>query len=550
MHTLRLKLETNKREEAIINKRFYAISHIHNVLVKHAKKLLITLEHDKQYQSYLKEYKDLLKKEKDYKSASKNKKTNEPIDSEIPKFTKEDLSRKKELSSLINQRRIDLGLDKYKFESYTKVLGKRYDKLISSQQRTKEANRVWVSVEDYLFGKGKQIHYKKNRDFDTITSKSNTNGVKFDIDNFSIDWLDLNLKCKLPKRESELLYIIESLKDKRSLEEKQTKTGNEIDLISFCEIERKMFPNGWHYYVVVYIKGPAPEKLKINKNATTNTTGIDIGTSTIATVSNDKVLLSELAPRCKEYNKQIERLNRSLEISRRNSNPDKYNPDGTIRRRTKEEKKLNPWVYSKNYYKKQNRLKSLYRQKSAYIKQCHEELCNELILNSTTFIVENMNFSALQKKSKTTERSEKETEIKQKDGTSKKINKYKRKKRFGKSLNNRAPALLLKILDKKCLQYGGVLFRVNTQTFRASQYNHIEDSYIKTTLKTRSKIVDGQYVQRDLYSAFLLKNSNIELTAPDRNKCLAGFKGFLKLQEELIAEMKANNISMKSCFGF
>ena len=550
MHTLRLKLETNKREEAIINKRFYAISHIHNVLVKHAKKLLITLEHDKLYQSYLFEYKELLKKEKDYKSASKDKKTKDAIDLEELKFTKEDLIRKKELSSLMNERRIDLGLSKAKFESYSNKLSKRYSKLISSQQRQKEANRVWSAVEAYLFGKGKQIHYKKNRDFDTITSKSNTNGVKFDINNFSIDWLGLNLKCKLPKRESELLYIIESLKDKRSLEEKQTKTGNEIDLISFCEIERKMFPNGWHYYVVVYIKGPAPKKLKINKNATTNITGIDIGTSTIATVSDDKVLLRELAPRCKEYNKQIERLNRSLEISRRNSNPDKYNPDDTIRRRTKEEKKLNPWIYSKNYYKKQNRLKSLYRQKSAYIKQCHEELCNELISNSTTFIVENMNFQALQKRAKTTERSEKETEVKTKDGTSKVIKKFKKKKRFGKSLNNRAPSLLLKILDQKCLQYGGALFRVNTQTFRASQYNHSTNSCEKITLKTRSKVVDGQYVQRDLYSAFLLKNSNIELTAPDRNKCLAGFKDFLKLQEELIAKMKTNNISMKQCFGF
>ena len=545
MHTLRLKLETNKREESIINRRFYAISHIHNVLVKHAKKLLITLEHDKQYQSYLTEYKELLKKEKGYKSVSRDKKTKESINSEVPEFTKENSKRKKELSSLINQIRTDLGLDEGKLKAYSKVLGKRYSKLISSQQRQKEVTRVWASVEAYLFGKGKQLHLKKNRDFDTISGTSNSNGVIFDIDTLSIDWLGLNLKCKLPKRENELLYIIESLEDKRSLEEQEKN-----NLISFCEIERKMFPNGWHYYVVVYIKGPAPEKLKINKNATTNTTGIDIGTSTIATVSNDKVVLRELAPRCKEYNKKIERLNRSLELSRKSSNPDKYNSDDTIRKRTKEEKKLNPWVYSKNYYKKENKLKSLYRQKSAYIKQCHEELCNELILNSTTFIVENMNFSALQKKSKATERSDRETEIKQKDGTSKKINKYKRKKRFGRSLNNRAPAMLLTILERKCLQYGGVLFRVNTQTFRASQYNHSTDNCEKVTLKNRSKIVDGHYVQRDLYSAFLLKNSNIELTAPDKNKCLIGFNNFLKLQKELIEEMKANNISMKQCFGF
>lgn len=536
MHTLRLKLETNKREEDIINKRFYAISHIHNVVVKHAKKLLLTLEHDRQYQSYLTEYRELLKKEK-FSKETKN--------SEDKNFSKEDLKRKKELNVLMKQTRIDLGLSKYGFASYIKTCAKKYRKLVSSHQVEKEAFRVWESVEEYLFGNGKKINFKKYMDFKTIGGKSNYNGVIFDRNKFSISWIGLNINCKLPKNYESFNYVFESLEDKRDTEEEK-----ESDLISFCEIERKMFPNGWHYYVVVYIKGPAPEKLKLNKNATTNTTGIDIGTSTIATVSDNKVLLRELAPRCKEYNKKIERLTRSLELSRKNSNPDKYNPDGTIRRRTKEEKKLNPWVYYKSYYKRQNKLKSLYRQKSAYIKQCHEELCNELILNSTTFIVEKMNFSALQKRAKTTERSEKETEIKQKDGTSKVVKKFKKKKRFGKSLNNRAPAMLLTILERKCLQYRGVLFRVNTQTFKASQYNHITDSYEKTNLKDRSKVVDGQYVQRDLYSAFLLKNSNIELTAPDRNKCLAGFSDFLKLQEELVTEMKTNNISMRQCFGF
>ena len=49
MHTLQLILRPTEYEEAVINKRFLAVSHIHNVCVKHAKKLLIQLDHDNEY---------------------------------------------------------------------------------------------------------------------------------------------------------------------------------------------------------------------------------------------------------------------------------------------------------------------------------------------------------------------------------------------------------------------------------------------------------------------------------------------------------------------
>ena len=47
MHTLCLLLDTTKEDDYEINRRFYALSHIHNVAVKHAKKLLIQLKHNK-----------------------------------------------------------------------------------------------------------------------------------------------------------------------------------------------------------------------------------------------------------------------------------------------------------------------------------------------------------------------------------------------------------------------------------------------------------------------------------------------------------------------
>ncbi|MBQ1823179.1 MAG: transposase, partial [Lachnospiraceae bacterium] len=94
------------------------------------------------------------------------------------------------------------------------------------------------------------------------------------------------------------------------------------------------------------------------------------------------------------------------------------------------------------------------------------------------------------------------------------------------------------------------VYKVDTKKFRASQYNHVTDDYVKSELSERDKLIDGHKVQRDLYSAFLLKNGNNGLNKPDRDKCIFGFNRFLELQDNLITEMKTNNVSMKQCFGF
>lgn len=504
MHTARLLLSTTEYDEQVLDKRFHAVSHIHNVLVKHAKKCLKRLSCDKEYQALKAEYSALLKKNK---------------------LSKDDKVYKKQLSQRMTDIIRSYDLSEYSFQAYIKVCAKQFRKCLSSQQVQKEATRVWHGVEDVLYGNGKELHFKKFRDFNTICGKTNTNGVKFYKDTCSIEWLGLNINYKLPKDKD---YILEAL---------------ESD-ISYCEIERKMFSNGWHYYVVVYLKGDAPHRLK-TVEAEYNITGVDIGTSTVAALSDKVATLKELAPKCKDYNKRIEKLLRSMDISKRISNPNKYKSDGTI-----DKSNRGKWIYSKTYLKSLNRLKALYRQKAAYIKQSHEEMINKLLKESVNFVVEDMSFKGLQCKSKNTERSDKVSDIKQKDGSVKQIHKYKRKKRFGKSLNNRAPASFITILLRKATLYGGDVYKVDTKSFRASQYNHVTDEYIKPSLSERDKLIDGRKVQRDLYSAFLLKNSNTELNKPDRNKCIYGFDKFLELQDNLIAEMKENNISMKQCFGF
>lgn len=504
MHTIQLSLNTTAYDCRIIEKRFRAISHIHNVLVKHAKKCLKSIKHDKTYQSYKAEYCSLLKKNR---------------------LSKDEKSLKKQLSKDMLMCIRQHGLSEYDFQAYIKLCAKQFSKSLSSQQVQKEATRVWKGVSDVLYGNGKDIHFKKFRDFNTICGKSNANGAKFNKDTAVINWIDLELKCKIPKNNP---YIAEAL---------------DAD-ISYCEIKRMMFPNGWHYYAVIYLKGDAPRKINKPINHY-NTTGIDIGTSTVATVSDDMVTLKELAPKCRSYNKRIVRLLRQLDNSRRILNPNKYNADGTINKGNHDK-----WIYSKTYIKKLNVLKTLYRQKASYIKQSHERMINELLTDSVDFIVEDMSFKGLQRKASVTIRQDAPVPIKQKDGSIKQICKYKRKKRFGRSLNNRAPASFITILARKALLYGGSVRKVKTKAFKASQYDHVKDTYIETKLNDRDKYVGGYKVQRDLYSAFLIRNSNDKLDRPDRDKCIYGFEKFIELQNNLIDEMIQNNISMKQCFGF
>ena len=123
--------------------------------------------------------------------------------------------------------------------------------------------------------------------------------------------------------------------------------------------------------------------------------------------------------------------------------------------------------------------------------------------------------------------------------------------RFGKSLNDRAPAKFLEILKRKAQLYGGDVININIREFKASQYDHTADTYEKKKLSDRIyPLSDGTMVQRDLYSAFLMKNTDDTLNKPDREKCIYGFEKFVTMQDELITRMKENNITMKQCFGF
>ena len=187
--------------------------------------------------------------------------------------------------------------------------------------------------------------------------------------------------------------------------------------------------------------------------------------------------------------------------------------------------------------KTQLKLANLQRKIADKRKQAHHILANNILEMGTVVKVENMCFKGLQKRSNKTEISEK-------------TGKIKKKKRFGKSLSNRAPALLIEIIDRKLGYVGKNIIKVNTFKVKASQLNHSTNEYEKKTLSKRWTEISGNKLQRDLYSAFLIKNVKDNLEEVDIEKAEKGFENFVKLHNEEIKRLKESGIKTLSCMGF
>ena len=75
------------------------------------------------------------------------------------------------------------------------------------------------------------------------------------------------------------------------------------------------------------------------------------------------------------------------------------------------------------------------------------------------------------------------------------------------------------------------------------------DTYEKKDLSVRSFKVGNADVQRDLYSAFLLMNSDESYTKPDKVLCDSNFENFLRNQEICLGVIRNSNARKSSTFG-
>ena len=510
MYTVRLKLELSKSEECFMTKCFFFTSVIHNKTVAYAQNRINSLSRDADYMSARMEYgKSGFAKKKSEQLSSAQKK------------------RKKQLSELMKSKQTEYGLRQTDLERFAKILHGKYAKFVSSQQVQAEAKAVYRGVAKVLFADGIHLHFKPVNQFDCIKQKCATNGVKI------IDWNTVKFMNHI--------YQTAGLPATEYMKAVRAQTVLYADVV-YTYLKRIEFGTGFHYYVIITLRGKAPKKF--SKCSHSNRTGVDLGVSTIATVSHDELNLEELAPESDRYDRAIRHLQKLVERSMRLHNPENYNPNGTVK------KGKHSWKLTRKCRKMKRMMRVLYRKQTAYVQSSHQKFINHLIQTTSEFILEPMEFVSLQKRAKNTARSDKVSTVKAKDGTVKKIHKFKRKKRYGHSIKNRSPGFMQAELKRKAEQYDIPYFEISRNAYRASQLHHDTGEYIKPKLSERFKVIDGHKVQRDLYSAFLICNTSDSLTIPDFELCSSRFPRFVEMHDTLIENMKKRGISMKQCFGF
>ena len=299
--------------------------------------------------------------------------------------------------------------------------------------------------------------------------------------------------------------------------------------ICYNRIVRKYVRNTYKYYVQIVFKGNPPVKVdtetgEIKHCIGNGDVGLDIGTRTIAISSQSDVKILELADRVQNIEYQKQKILRMMDRSRRATNPDNYNEDGTIK---KQGSKKVRWNKSNHYIEYQNELKELYRKQADIRKYQHECLANYIISLGNKIYVEKMNFAGLQRRAKNTEKNDK--------------GKFKRKKRFGKSLANKAPRMLLAIINRKLGYFDEKLAEIDTFNAKASQFNHFDGTYTKKTLSQRWNDFDGIKIQRDMYSAFLIMNISDDLKSFDIDKCNDRFENFYRLHNLEVDRLTGKN---------
>jgi len=209
-------------------------------------------------------------------------------------------------------------LSKIGAERIVKDMGKHYKQKKPKNPKHKQkvhldslvvqkiALAVWDSVSDYLFNpKTKKVHFKKFGQFDTIEGKNNESGLTYE--NGILYWNGLELNVYFPKKDQ---YLEKTMYDE----------------IAYCRLNRKTIRGKVKYYLQLVMKGIPPQKREITEGEA----GLDIGISTLAAVSDKEVMIEEFCVGLDMLEKEKRMILRKMDRSRRATNHNKYNADGTI----------------------------------------------------------------------------------------------------------------------------------------------------------------------------------------------------------------------------
>ena len=418
-------------------------------------------------------------------------------------------------------------------------IGKKYG--INAVFALTKAEDIWRGMEKCLYGNGKMLHFSKYGELPCIRAKQINRGIPISVkDNvlqFKLGKSVFGIKITDRFQTDEVNAVLSYLAEPEIIDAKAVDTLLEeaycIDTYRPCyaTLVPKIIRGKYRVYLHLNIEGKA--KLKFDRFGDPRhkygkgIIGADIGTQTVAYTSDTEVGFKNLSERGNsiQTSERLERLYyRAMDRSRRATNPQNYNEDGTIKKGKK------TWNYSNQYNKLRAKHSELCRINAVNRQLAINEDANHFRSLGDTFITEPKNASKLMKRAKETTKNSK--------GRSNK------KKRFGKSIKNRCPSGFQATIEKKFKVSGGTYIEV-PNNYRASQYDHTADDYIKKKLSDRLyKLRDGTLVQRDWYSSFLLYCFDYKTKDIDKDKCNTDFDRCYTKEKALITWIEANKIKI------
>ena len=476
---MEFELIAGNQEINFLEKRFNTGSNIYSLCLEHCIRQLNKLKRDKEYRKSVKALKTVNRK-LERKNLPQN---------EIKRLKDIKISR----TNKIKEMEKEYQFTENDIQKYAKVPREFIKEILNSAIVQKIASTAFDAVKKIQYRKAKKVKFKRKGEI-SLEGKNNRTGFIFDI---------RTMKLKLGKK----LFC-----NLKTIDERQKNCFK--NRIKFCRVFKRYIRGKKRYFLQIVFEGTPETDFQIGKGEV----GLDIGTSTVAVSSNNEVKLLKLS-KTEQESRKIRILQRSLERKRRMANPDNYDENGRIKKKKKE------WKFSKNYFRELNKLKEIYRKKKVKDNQYKNLLVKFILSQGDTVKTEKTSVNSWKSRSK-------KTVINKNNG------KTASKKRFGKSVNSNAPGTFIRKIEEKLSYFGKELIKINPFKTKASQFNHISQEFKKCSLEVRFKELEkGIMVQRDLYSAFLIKNVE-NLSEYNMEKINRQFNEFYEKQLKEVERIK------------
>ena len=412
-YILTLPLKTEVYQEHILEKRFRLGEHLYNNFLSFEKKKYYEMTKRRDYRDAQNLIKELTVQINSLDRQANKSKESKQLIQELKKQRKEQYDIIYNIKKMFDWSEFGFTKDIKRYRRYYKAnlnsticenlsgrcfkaFEKMESELIKDQYRCEE-DKVNPCV-----------HYKRKDSLRCLTAKRNSTGIRFSLDEKNrigtVKWQGLVFSIDLSKC---TLYEWQALHSE----------------ICYCAVKRDKIKGKWKYYIQITLKGHVPDKFdkqtgELKRQLGKGNVGLYF-TSTSLTVSTENGVKAYPLEIKNHEDKKTELLQK-MDASRRATNPDNYNEDGT----SKEKSEIKGWHFSKAYKKYRAELYEIFRKECEEKKLLQEIIANEVIASGDVFNCNKMDFKFLQRN-------------------------------LGKKIQSASPAMLKTTIERK-LSYHGV----------------------------------------------------------------------------------------------